>query len=257
MNFVNKSIDVPNVPSSTNVNIKFVPSGNVEKTLQVGGTSPPILSFDNTTNLKYRIRSPYKQNTLEPVLTNNTFINPKNKVCINTYSRDQNVIGKVCNSVGTRDILHTGIHTRNIGNANWVRGNEFSSSYNEQDINNPNKYYINSPTLEENKNKIVIDDLFYPNPKKINDALGLSNNPTIDNSVQRISSDPYDRYNIKMYKDYPSQKKFIDGLPYWENSNIQIPKNKITEEYTNYTILPKCNYLFWIGIVIIVCIDKL
>lgn len=197
------NIKTQSVPVDTYADIPFVPRPYSNISHQMGGTTPPKDSINNEpkksfySNRVYQLEAPHLQNTLTPcsmIGDKYSDFNSNPRKCYNMYSKNQNVVGKVCTTPGTEGPLYSdeNINNKINGNADWVRGNIFGVHYNDKIINDRKKYYYKTPSLKENKKTYITYDQFYPIPNRCNK-------------------------NKIMSKEYPHTKNFNEGgYPLWK-----------------------------------------
>jgi hypothetical protein len=202
-----QNLKITSVPVNTTTDIPFVPKPYSGVSYQMGGTTPSYNSINNSkgfySNNIYQISPPHSQNTLTPcsVIGKNPYNLDGPRKCFNVYSPGQNMIGRVCTTPGTDGPLYSREPneidniSNNIpdinGNADWVRGNQFAVSYDENKINNRTKYYYDVPVLKEEKKTYVNYDQFYPVPDRC-------------------------MWNNSAYKEYPHKRNYTNtGYPTW------------------------------------------
>lgn len=193
-------IELPSVPINIGSSIPFVPTGFSGVKYQMGGVNPPKDNYGQYINHKYQISPPHPQNSQTPcsVIGEKPLdFNEGPRKCFTTYSKGQNMVGKVCTTVGTEGPLFSrekydgeGVN----GNADWVRGNQFSVHYNQQKIEDRMKYNFKTPALLDERKTYIGNDPFYPVPDRC-------------------------RWNNSWYKTFPRtdlQNYTSGGFPKWK-----------------------------------------
>ena len=211
------SIQLPSVPVSIGPDIPFVPKGFDGVKHQMGGVHFDSKDYSN----KYQHRAPHPQNTNTPCSTTKKieFGMPVNRII---YSEDQNMVGEIRSLVGTDGPLYSrerydgkGVN----GNADWVRGNQFSVNYDQEKVEDRIKYSFKAPQLEEERKTYVGNDPYYPIPDRC-------------------------KWNNFWYKTYPRtdiQSYTEGGFPKWKYPyKTTQPKTRtpvsIIENYTDSSV---------------------
>jgi len=245
------NINITPVSVDTSSDVPFVPKPYSGVSYQMGGTTPPKDSINNSpiqsfySKNIYQVNPPHSQNTLTPcsVIGDKPFDpNSGPRKCYNIYSSGQNMVGEVCTTPGTDGPLYSREGKDGVnGNADWVRGNNFGLNYDDSMINDRVKYYYKTPYLKENKKTYVNYDQFYPVPDRC-------------------------MLNNQWYKDYPHTKNYTqNGYPTWRypysttqsgsRSPTQIVSKKesvtdildLIENFSNNSNCVYSNKIFWIG----------
>jgi hypothetical protein len=227
---------IPPVPAKVTTDIPFVPSPFqiFEKPLMTGGTTAPVASsWNQKTKMIYQESPPHPQNMStagNSWVNESPFSNEKPGECYLTNE------GYICTSAGTDGLLYKQEKEPGIGgNANWVRGNQFSAPYNPASIEKRPRYIYQAPIVNSSKeetNLRVTYDPFYPVPR-------------------------YCSKNNRWNKEYPHTKKYTEsGYPLVKLDYDIIEENfEGEEDFMNMDdVLGKTSYrriCFW---VVIICI---
>lgn len=252
---VPSNIKIPSVPVDTHADIPFVPRPYSGVSHQMGGTTPPRDSVNNSpesnfySNNIYQVNAPHAQNTLTPCsVIGHKPSDPNSgpRRCYNIYSSSQNMVGEVCTTPGTDGPLYSREGENGVnGNADWFRGNRFGVNYDDRMINDRKKYYYKTPLLKENKKTYVTYDQFYPVPDRCS-------------------------WNKFWYKEYPHTKNFTSGgYPTWRypysttqimsRSPTQLISRKenakdvidLIENFSDYSNKLDGHNVFWFGAIAI------
>ena len=128
-----KTLKIPPVSSDMLADIPLIPRSFSGVSYQMGRVNNNI----HSTNKKYTIPPPRKQNTLIPCNTNKSKdFNSGKRKCHTIYSEEQNVVGNICSSTGSN-------------NSNYVRGNIFGADF-SNNVNNRIIYEYSQPRIKHN-----------------------------------------------------------------------------------------------------------
>lgn len=231
------NIKISQVPVNITTDIPFVPRPFSGVSEQMGGTSYKSINSLESNHLynKYQISSPHPQNTLTPCSIHAEYDSDTPRECYNTYSELQNTVGRVCTSNGTDGPLYTDCKDID-GNADWIRGNQFSAPY--VNLNKKIKYYYNVPVLKEKQRVYVKYDEF--NRVKYYNVPFLKEEQKV---YVKYEDDFYPNRVLMNDKDYPHTNNNTEsGFPTWK-----YPLTDSSDIVENFTISNNTVYLL-IGI---------
>jgi hypothetical protein len=213
------------------------PANHVSSNLGMGNISQMEHPYLKKYLKKYQTTPPHPQNSLTPCSKiikgeiNEEMIDPNQgtRQCYYLYG-NQGVMSEVCTTPGVDEVLDgrtqelyecKGAQENGInGNADWVRGNQFSVPYSESAINNRTLFSfpssVNKGVLPK---KYISQDPFYPAP---------------DFALSKKC----------WFKEYPHSKKYTNsGIPFWENPY------PIVESFSD--CCEKGKVCFWVGIFVV------
>lgn len=223
---ISNTMDIPSV-SYSDVDASDVPmafdglsvNGNSSSFSGMNSDSNPDNDMECNDRFNTMPPAPRTQNISYPMETKNSPripINPYKTGRKNNYmfSPEQNVQGVVTNDVG-RD--------------NWVRGNQFSRSYDWNNIHARPKKQIIAPEINRRAPTVQLKSPFYPEPSRElqKDAL-YKTYPTLDMRNQQTGQpqfkDPYDNIlnnpNGKIVEDFANVDDGMNSLKMKEGSRV-------------------------------------